>query len=97
MYYYYYIIDELSKSKTAVYIYIYIYIYTHIHTYIYISSCKNMDIMLYEFYYSIDLIFEAPILNTVMSYNQFCVIDEKIMTKSPKSNKYHQYLINFKL
>ena len=56
-----------------------------------------MDIMLYEFYYSIDPIFEAPILNTVMSYNQFCVIDEKIMTKSPKSNKYHQYLINFKL
>lgn len=56
-----------------------------------------MDIILYEFYYSIDQIFEAPILDPVMSYNQFCVIDKNVMRKSPKSNKYLQYLINFKL
>ena len=47
-------------------------------------SWNNMETTRYQFLYNIGRILVTPILNRVMSYNQFCVIAKEVMRKNPK-------------
>lgn len=50
-------------------------------------SWNNMETTRYHFFYNIGPILVTPILNRVMSYNQFCVIANKVMRKKSKNHR----------